>query len=193
MKDTVYTPYDIMASLGGETSLIITFPSRLKCHGTTADFIDNDGDFNERGDAMFDCTKHDANDATKCIAYCAKVGISVWDDKENAQNILDFSPAVGSCLPNEVNVINVGGSAIWDSSDAFSVNVGSFQLGWLAVDLTTQSNTHAIQWTDDTPTNGTSHGLPAIAYTTQRFFGNTATYMTPALYKTNIDQALPAF
>jgi len=191
MKDTVYTPYDIMTALAGQTDLIITFPSRHACHShIDAPYSDGDDDSNNMlGAEMFDCTAEtNSSDKTLCTAYCTNVGLSVWDDKENTLTSLAFSPSQGSCLPNEVNVIHIGGSAIWNTSLGTTVNVGTFQLGWLAVSLTDGENDHAILWNDDTLAMGVMHGLPAIAYTTQDFESGEASYMVPAIYDTLINE-----
>jgi hypothetical protein len=83
-----------------------------------------------------------------------------------------LSPAGGSFLPYEVNVVKIGNSGIWDSSLAQSSSPGSgFDLGWIKISIAEGS---AIQ------------GLPAIVYTTQSFLSDSASYMVPAFYRSSI-------
>lgn len=185
MKNKVIAPYDLLTSIGGETDLVLTFPSRLRCHAFDDAFFDNDGDVNMLAADMFDCKTFNTN-TDECLTYATKVNIDIWDDKENKLSFLDFSPATGSTLANEVNVLHIGGSNIWNSSVALSLSVGTFQLGWVSIDLESASDTHFINWSDDFTPGPGSAGLPVIAYTTQSFVGGAASYMVPAQYTTDI-------
>ncbi len=180
-KEKILSPYDIMSSLGGETELIVLFPTRKACHGSSTASTT----FPSSGykDQFFDCTKHaDTSNQTKCTAYCTKISVDVWDDKEHKLNVLDFSPGGSVCLPYELNVIKVGGSAIWNSTLASSFSVGSYTLGWIGINMGSGvSSTHAGAYS-----GMLSSGLSAIAYTTQSFLGSAATYMVPAMYTANI-------
>lgn len=151
-KTDVITPYDIMAGIGGETSLIVTFPTRRACW---------DGALG----GIFNCTKVTSG---HCVTFDTAVTTAVWDDTEKVQNILDFSPAGGNVLPNEVNVLNIGGSNVWNSTlaQSFTVSIGT-GLGWVDVNLVS---------------NAAPFGLPALTYTTQSFAGGAASYMVPAAY-----------
>jgi len=102
------------------------------------------------------------------VTYDTAVTTAVWDDTEKVQNVLDFSPAGGNTLPNEVNVLNIGGSNVWNSTlaQSFSVSIGT-GLGWVDVNLTS---------------GAAPVGLPAITYTTQSFAGGAASYMVPTAY-----------
>jgi len=171
MKSNIISPYDLISAIGGETEVIITFPTRLACHNTanTSDMFEGDKDPVASG-----------------IQYCTTIGITVWDDKEHRLDVTDFSPSKGLCLPYEVNVIKLGGSNIWNSSVASVVSVGSFDLGWIDIDLYASTASHTIK---ESAANSnythTLNGLPAVAYTTQSFVGGAASYMMPAAYKTN--------
>jgi hypothetical protein len=188
MKDKVIAPYDLLASIAGETDVVLTFPSRLRCHGTDDAYFDNDGDINELGGDMFDCFTYD-NSGT-CTEYRTKVGIDIWDDQEHRLSLLDFSPATGSTLSHEVNVLHIGGSNIWNSTVALSLSVGDFQLGWVSIDLASASDTHFINWSDDFSPSPGSNGLPVIAYTTQSIAGGASSYMVPAQYTTDINNGV---
>jgi hypothetical protein len=160
MKEHVMAPYDLISWMGGETELILTFPTRHVCHPDP--------------DNTFDA------DTTDPEKFCVKIRPSVWDDKEHRLDITDFSPGLETCLPHEVNIIRLGASNIWSSTVASIIDVGTFDLGWVDIDLSNlgaHTNTY----------NGTAYGLPAIAYTTQSFVGGYASYMAPMAYKTNIE------
>ncbi len=174
MKSNVISPYDLIAAIGGETEVIITFPTRLACHNTSL---------------STDMFEGDKDTSTSGIQYCTTIGITVWDDKEHRLDVTDFSPAKGLCLPYEVNVIKIGGSQIWNSTVASVVSVGSFDLGWINIDLAAGVASHAVNEADLDP-NYTYilTGLPAVAYTTQSFLGGQASYMVPAAYLTNATQ-----
>lgn len=174
MKSNVISPYDLISAIGGETELIITFPTRLACHNTSS---------------STDMFEGDKDPVASGIQYCTTIGITVWDDKEHRLDVTDFSPAKGLCLPYEVNVLKLGGSNIWNSTVASVVGVGSFELGWIDIDLYAGVASHTINESAADP-NYTHqlNGLPAVAYTTQSFLGGDASYMTPAAYKTNAFQ-----
>jgi len=159
-KSNVISPYDLIAALGGETEVIITFPTRKLCHNVA--------------DAMFDA------DASGKI--CAKIKTAVWDDTEHRLDITDFSPGLEQCLPNEVNVLRIGSSNIWDSTVARIIAVSTFDLGWVDIDLTAGGTP------GHSATYGSmiSYGLPSVAYTTQSFVGSIASYMLPSAYRTKI-------
>lgn len=181
-KEKILSPYDILANIGGETELIVLFPTRLKCHATTALSGGTFPNPTLAKDSYFDCTKHALTDKPEqCTAYCTKISVDVWDDKEHKLNVLDFSPGGAVCLPYELNVIKIGGSSIWNSTLASSFSVGSYTLGWVGINMGNGvSSYHYGVY------GAKYNGLPAIAYTTQSFLGSTATYMVPAMYSTNI-------
>lgn len=163
MKTDIVSPYDLIAAIGGETEVILTFPTRKACHEltTTVDMFQG----------------KDTGSDGKRDKYCTTFGLTIWDDAEHNQNITDFSPNPESCLPYELNVLRIGGSAIWNSTVALTANT-TFSLGWLDINLT--GTNHNV-----THTKSKALGLPTIAYTTQ-YFGGAASYLTPAAYKTNI-------
>jgi hypothetical protein len=165
-KSMVISPYDILASIGGETEIIMTFPTRLDCHntGVSTDLFDGDQDL-----------------ATPGIQYCTEIGIQVWDDDENDLSILDFSPATGLCLPYEVNVLKIGGSSIFSSTVSSSISVGGFELGWLSVALNQPNHDMVFPITLER-----QFGLPVIAYTAQSFLSGVASYLVPTAHRTDI-------
>lgn len=166
MKDSVISPYDILSTITGETDITMTFPTRRDCHNTVATSILFDGD---------------QDSTTPGIQFCTEIGIEVWDDDENNLSILDFSPATGLCLPNEVNVLKVGGSNIWDSTLSSSISVGNFELGWLQIFLDTSPN-HQLDYFNQ---GDIAFGLPVISYTTQSFLGGVGSYMVPTAHTTS--------
>lgn len=163
MKSNVYSPYDILSSLGGETELILAFPTRLACHTNTST------------SDMFNYTK---TTGSYRIEFCTTFGLSIWNDQEKRQDVTSFSPSPSSCFPWELNVLRIGGSSIWNSTVATTAAT-TYTLGWLSLDLT--GTGHTITYGGRIST-----GLPTIAYTTQSFLGGVASYMTPAAYKTTI-------
>lgn len=165
MKSDIISPYDLIASIGGETEVILTFPTRKACHEVVATQTDMFNGVDTGGDGLRD-------------DYCTEFTLTIWDDAEHNQNVTDFSPSPTACLPWEVNVLKIGGSAIWNSTVALTANT-TFTLGWLDVNLF--GTNHTIQW------YYTYLGLPTIAYTTQSFVGGEASYLTPAAYKTNVN------
>lgn len=169
MKSDIISPYDLLAAIAGETEVTMTFPTRLACHNTasSSDMFEGDKDPNTSG-----------------IQYCTSVGLAVWDDSEHRLDITDFSPSIGRCLPYEVNVIRLGGSHIWNSTVANAVSVGSFDLGWIDIDLVAGVSYHTVSlggWT--------SVGLPAVASTSQSIASGFSSYMLPTIYKTIITPA----
>jgi len=168
-KSNVLSPFDLMSFLGGNTSLILTFPTRFVCH-------------NGPSDALFDCTANDfiAN-PTRCISYCSNIAPHIWNDKEIEKTGGSISPSPGQCLQNEVSVINFGSSSIWASTVAVSIDTGGFDLGWANIDLVAGDSNHVTCYGGNC-----ANGLPAVAYTTQSFEGSASSYMVPAQYKTSI-------
>jgi hypothetical protein len=163
-KSALLAPYDVATALGGETELIVTFPTRKACHS-------GDNSSTAAASNLFNCQ---APSTGSCVtgtpAYAPQVATTVYDNDEVSENILNFSPFGTSSLPNEVNVLALGSSAIWDSSLAQSFSVNG-QLGWVNISLVAAVNA--------------PNGLPAIAYTTQDFVGKYASYMVPMAYKSN--------
>lgn len=167
MKSAVITPFDLMAVIGGETEVILTFPTRRACHGGALTSMLFDGD----------------QDAASGIQYCTTIGVEIWNDKEQSENVLAFSPKSDLCLPYEINVLKIGsGSNIWDSTVDFLIDSQGYDLGWLTVDLT------GINHTVDYAGLGThsADGLPVIAKTTQTF-AKKASYMVDTAYKTMVN------
>jgi hypothetical protein len=181
-KSEIISPYDLVSSIGGETEMVVTFPTKRECHLDTDDtnFAD------QECDAMFNSS------GTGSGTCCVPIGVSVWDDQENEFTVSQFSPAETLCLPYETNVIRLGGSNIWSSTVASILSAGSFQLGWVNVDLYDSLSAHssisdsidpAYAWFGDYDI--IIGGLPAVAYTSQSFLGGAASYMAPVNYRVN--------
>jgi len=162
MKSSLISPFDLISGIGGETELILTFPTRLACHK------------DENGGIFEGATGN--TDSTKADIYCTTIAPQIWDDKETEQKVTEFSPGLKLCLPYEVNVIRLGGSHIWDSTVAKTIST-SFDLGWIEIDLSGTAG-HSINYG-----GRTAYGLPVVAYTTQSFVGGAASYMVPTAYK----------
>lgn len=168
------SPYDIIADLGGETEIVVTFPTRRACHrcddpGSVVNNLGLNSCAPSGAGNIFNCT---AATADVCTAYETTVAITARDDAENTQNVSRLSPAGGSFLPFEVNVVKVGSSNIWNSTLAQSFNpTAGFDLGWVKLNVVHGAATQ---------------GLPAIVYTTQAFAGREASHMTPAIYSSLI-------
>lgn len=163
-KSSIISPFDLISAIGGETELIVTFPTRLACH-------------KDESGGIFDGVSGNT-DGAKADSYCTKITPYLWDDKEHRQQVTEFSPGLELCLPYEVNVIKLGGSQIWNSTVA-KVIATSFELGWIEIDFTATG--HSVNYGGNV-----SSGLPAVAYTTQSFAGGAASYMVPTAYRTNI-------
>jgi len=173
-KSNVISPYDLLSQIGGNTALIVTFPTRFTCHS-------------DPNDLLFDCKTNDSVvSPTTCLTYCTNIKFSIWDDNEDLLTGGQVSPSPGSCLQYETNVINFGGSSIWNSPTvAVSISTGSFTLGWANMDIGSDVDVnHATTYGGDV-----TSGVPLVAYTTQTFIGGDASYLVPAIYKTNITVA----
>ena len=171
-KTNLMTPFDVMTGLGGETEVILTFPTRLKCHSQDApgSLVNN---LNGGVGNLFSCTK--ASSGT-CTQYETPILVTAWDDQEHPQNILQFSPAGADVVKNEVNVLKINASNIWDSSLAQTLSISIGELGWISIDLTSG--------------NAAPTGLPVLSFTTQQFVGGAATYMTKTAYTSFFSPAL---
>ncbi|HET6516489.1 MAG TPA: hypothetical protein VFG09_15150 [Thermodesulfovibrionales bacterium] len=175
-KTDLISPFDIISGLGAGTEVIVTFPTRRACHASATIPGGTDLGLGNGSGNLFTCKSFTDNTTTgankKCAVYATPVSVVARDDKENSLNILNFSPAGQSTLPNEVNVLNIGGSKIWTSTLEVGVSVGSFQLGWVDIDLTNSTTA--------------PDGLPALGYTTQALVGGSVSYMVPTAYKSLI-------
>jgi len=167
-KTNVISPFNLLAELGGQTEVIVTFPSRYVCHA------------NEVG-GIFD-GKTDNDDPTKADVYCTVITPALWDDKEKKQSVLDFSPGLSLCLPHEVNIIRVGNSAIFNSTLA-NVITTSFKLGWIDVSFAATNHFTAFDGVRVS-------GVPLVSYQVQSFAGGFASYMVPTAYKTSLSQVV---
>lgn len=161
MKSNILSPYDVITGLGGETEIVLTFPTRLACHSDTSTTD------------MFNSKK---TSGTTRIEYCTNFLLTIWDDQERRQDVTAFSPSPTSCFPWEVNVLKIGPSSIWNSTVATTAST-TFQLGWLDIDLYAGDTAHEITY------SLTQRGLPTIAHTSQAFIGAAGSYMLPTMHK----------
>lgn len=180
-KNNVMSTFDLISALGGETEFTFTFPTRLLCHGTTT--------YEETNlfDGKIDPDAPNYVDQYTYTSYCTRINPSITNyDEVTPTSPLQFSPAQGTtfCLPYEVDVVKLGGSDIWDSSLATSLDNAGFSLGWINFDLRATTQSLDNHFTDLGA--NTTWGLPALTYTTQNLVGGMSGYMNPTAYKTNI-------
>lgn len=175
-KRYLKSPYDLVGSVGGETELILTFPTRLACHTNTATSDLFEGD-------------RTTGSSSPYIDFCTNFSYTIWDDKEKNPASTGFSPSPTSnpCLQYEVNVIRLSPSSIWNSTVASAISYFA-DLGWINLDLKgIGAGTNRYHYTTyGTSVVRTTYGLPVVAYTTQSFFGGQASYMVPMAYQTDI-------
>jgi hypothetical protein len=182
-KSDVMSTYDLISALGGESEYILTFPTRYVCHNT--DLTEQTNLFN----GVIDSTASNYVDNHTYTSYCTKVTPSITNyDELTPSNPLQFSPHPQTtfCLPNEVNVIKLGGSDIWDSSVSIDLDSAGFSLGWINFGFT--GGTHYTDLPMSLAGGGTSttNGIPAIAISTQGLVNDASGYMAPMAYKTSI-------
>jgi len=163
-KTDIISTYDLVSAIDGQTAVIITFPTRGECHGK--DSSTSTGEAN-----IFNCKKNDPTSG-ECLSYCSPVTATVYDQAENALQSTGFSPAGGTCLPWEVNVLELGDSDVWPNSSLAQGITVNGALGWIDIFLT-----------PPVTTGGSPDGLPAFGYTTQNYAGGAASYMTQTAYK----------
>lgn len=171
-KADVYGTYVIDPTLNAETEMVVTFPTRMlnQIEPTT----------------LFD-------DPT--VAY------SIWDTEENTITpTAGFSPSFTPTnqLPHEVNVLNIYNAAnsltttLFTSDVQGNLNAGTFNMGWLGVDLTIGSVCAIgaapaatvscsiygglLAGGAGAGTPARSFGLPAVAYVFQDIMGSQASF-----------------
>jgi hypothetical protein len=183
MKSNIISPFNVMPEIGGETEIIVTFPTRLACH---ADPASPDKQRVPQPFPQFDSFNPYNPDPNNDI-LCAYNTPFVWDGIGDLILTCEL-PMIGpQPLPNVVNVMRMGLSNIWDSTVAFSIATADFELGWINVDFENSCgplDNHSMTYGSNP--SRTVSGLPAIAYTTQSFASGAASYMKPARYETNI-------
>jgi len=174
-KSNLYAMYDVEAILGGQTTYVITFPTKRL--------------------SVIDLGSGEPFDA---IDSCETIKLTVWDDAEHKpQTQIGVSPPRQGTVDevcDEVNVVVVGDSALpllpttISSSGGllqFNIKVESagFELGWIKIDLTAGNKSTTIG-------SLMANGLPAIGYEMQDFSIGVVTPaidMTPAMLPMKYD------
>jgi hypothetical protein len=178
-KAVEYAIYDIEDWLGGDTTIINTFPTKRLSITQDPGGMAN-GPFNDDAKILADGRIGDD------IARCEDVSVLIWDDAENTPGaVTGFSPseAVTKKKCDEVNVIVVGTgrSALLNSNlSLFNIDApAAFQLGWVGIDLTGVGRSTTLD-------KVTTYGLPVISYELQGVLDGYLTHMLPLRYDTII-------
>ncbi len=168
MKSKITSPFNLLYVLGGETEVIVTFPTRLACHNTPSDTMFNAHQDEITGKWGFYTTYQDL----------------IWDDKGHIQDrrSYGFVPVELMYLPFAANTIKIGPSFIWKSTT--SVVSSNFDFGWLIMDFVAGEPGRTMRYGANP--SRTSSGLPAVGYTVQSFMAGGASYMIPASSETAI-------
>jgi hypothetical protein len=163
-KLDIISPYDLIPAIEGQTAVIVLFPTRHECHNT--DVSTDTGTDNE-----FTCLKNQSTSSPygSCVAYCTPIAPTIWDNAENTQASVGFSPETSECLPWELNVIELGSSDVWPNSTLATTIGVTAPMGWLDISLLVG--------------NSSESGLPAFAWTTQTYAGGASSYMVLTGYK----------
>lgn len=144
-KSNLYSVHDTENSKGGDTEIIVTFPTKK---------LTQDENGTDCDDIFID----------------PQVAIAIWDDKEKKQTqVCEFSPCptTENTLPFEVNVLDLNASNIFTTQVETELNVPDFRLGWLNIDLVDDSIplvTHATVLPTFSSGTFITLGLPAIGY-----------------------------
>jgi len=173
-KTALYAMYDIRATLGASTDLLVIFPTKKET------FLQAEEDFEK----MFTENLNVDNETVDLAQYCVVVEYDVYDDAETPIDQEgggdDFSPQIpggpGNILCYEVNYITVGEMTdpILDTSLLGpAVQTDSFDFGWLKVSFVN----------DD---NGT---MPVLGYELQVWADGTLSRMLEMGYDANSDNA----
>ena len=170
-KSNLYSVHDTEDSKGGDTEIIVTFPTKKLTQDENSEDCDD-------------------------IFRDPAVGIAIWDDAEHKQTqVCEFSPCPTSenSLPFEVNLIDLNASNIFTSDVETAISVPTFRIGWLNIDLVQGATPPSPLHVTSIISGGTAyvaHGLPAVGYNALGFgviapLG--ATHMAPVQYDSNVD------
>jgi hypothetical protein len=167
-KSDLFSVHDTENSKGGDTELIVTFPTKK---------LTQDENGSDCDDIFIDPT----------------VVIAVWDDKEKfSRQVCEFSPCPQSenSLPFEVNVLDLNASNIFTTQVETELNVPDFRLGWVNIDLVAAgAPVPPIPAHQTTIGAFLTRGLPAIGYNVLGFGVGAplgATHMNPMQYDSNV-------
>jgi len=182
-KKSLIVLYDIEDYWDGKSDVIITFPTKTQTIGAT-------GVQNPFQGVM------DADSCAWDSSYdpCESVDVTLWDDEENSPEITHgFSPSTTSELElcNEVNYItisaNKGDALLATELWQFSLDAGTFELGWINFDFTQHhTTTRAIGLPSAASPEATAHGLPVIGYELGSFIEGVWGHMLPLRYTNDI-------
>lgn len=181
-KATEYAIYDIETALGGDTTIINTFPTKRLSIELDPGSIN--GPFNDSATILTDGKIADS------IARCEPVTVLVWDDAENTPGAtVGFSPStpVVKSKCDEVSLLVVGTTAsplLNSKLVQFNVDNAGFQLGRVDIMLTGVGRTTTFGGL-------TTAGLPVISYELQGFIDGFFTHMLPLRYTTQISVLQP--
>lgn len=168
----VLTKRDIASNyynIGEGTQLIVTFPTKKVSHTTTP-----------TTDDIFDDPK---------------VLVTIYDDKENSPtSTCEFSPCppgTDVVLPNEVNVIRIDNSSIFDTKVGVSID-SPYDWGWIKIDFVSSVTENPVDPNHRVPFSGyingyATWGYPAVAYVVTDI-GEGINWMLPMTYSTTVEQ-----
>jgi hypothetical protein len=176
-KATEYSIYDIETFLGGQTTIINTFPTKRLSIQLDPDTTN--GPFND--EAFID----DEGRIASTTDRCEPVTVQVWDDAENTPGAtVGFSPSqpIVRSKCDEVSLLVVGDNAeaLLDSELVqFNVPTSGFQIGRVDITLTRAGRTTTFL-------GQTTSGLPVLSYELSGFLDGYLTHMLPLRYTTII-------
>ncbi len=174
-KATEYSIYDIETALGGQTTIINTFPTKR----LSVDELVNNGPFNDA--AFID----DEGRIASTTNRCEPVTVQVWDDAENTPGAtVGFSPSqpIVRSKCDEVSLLVVGDNAealLNSELVQFNVPAAGFQIGRVDINLTRPGRTTTFL-------GQTTSGLPVLSYELSGFLDGYLTHMLPLRYTTII-------
>lgn len=169
-KSNLYSVHDTEDSKGGDTEIIVTFPTKKLTQDENSIL----------------CTD---------IFMDPSVGIAIWDDAENKQTqVCEFSPCPTSenSLPFEINVIDLNASNIFTTDVETEISVPTFRIGWLNINLVQGATLPSPLHRTSISFGGyafSANGLPAIGYNALGFGVGApmgATHMAPLQYDSNV-------
>jgi hypothetical protein len=173
-KANLYGFYALDADVAGEAAYVVMFPTKRDSEVSATGVFDRD-------------------EGTACPANLnnVRIGLSVWDDAEHfTEDAPQFSPisTVVNDLCYEVNVIELasntsaGRSNILNSGVEIDVSTGTFDRGWIDIDLTQEAN-HATSVVFNGGVD-TTFGVPVIGLQLHSFGNGARSGMLPMASRT---------
>ena len=180
-KSRLYALYEVDSDLGAASDFINVFPTR---RGSIETLTDN-GPFNDAaivdrdtGELCVDSNQNGSCDSGES-KVCEDTKVTLYDDAENSPTTTGFSPGVTpvprKCYDVNYVVMGVDRDPIMNTAlEAFKIDVGSYDIGFVVEDFTGDDNATTIgSWT--------VYGLPVISYELGSFIGE-AGWMLPLRY-----------